>query len=168
MRYWKPFLYVGLLGLLLIVLITVAWQLTLEPAPNIHVRWKPEVSAERRADLEHQFLLVNPENTVGTTWAYDLLDTGEQNVERLVTDPAVDDTHEIDRAAFHVRSDAPAGDSSTWVAYRVPVLRGMASRPRLFSELLWVTAGCFVVAVVGYQRGRKIATREKDEPTGAA
>jgi hypothetical protein len=66
----------------------------------INVRWRPDVTADRRALLEQRFHLANGHQTEGTTWAYDLGDSSFTNVHAIVREPAVDDTAHINRRLF--------------------------------------------------------------------
>ena len=104
---------------------TGAYYLTYEPAPLVRVRWRDGVTAERRAELERQFLLVRPEPHEGRTISYDLLDTSRGNVEALLRTPEVEDTDHIDRAGSFVPFDAPYGESWMWIGHRTPVLRSL-------------------------------------------
>ncbi len=82
--------------------------LSREPAPatvRINVRWKP-ISDEERRDRQSRFSLEGGEPLDGTTWTYALRDTSPGNIESLVRDPLVDDTHGLDRTTFAV-DEAP-------------------------------------------------------------
>ena len=80
------------------------------PAPRVHVRWTAEVTAEERAMLEARYRLTDPvyldseHNEV--TGAYSILDTSSAHLRALVRDPAVADTHAIDRGRFVIADDA--------------------------------------------------------------
>jgi hypothetical protein len=113
----------GALGVLLAF--AGAYYLTHEPAPLVRVRWREGLSAERRAELEHRFLLVRPVPHEGRTMSYDLLDTRRSNVEALLRAPEVEDTAHIDRAEAVVPFDAPYGESWMWIGHRTPVVRGL-------------------------------------------
>ena len=82
--------------------------LSREPAlanARINVRWKP-ISDEERRDGESRFSLAGGEPLDGTTWTYALRDTSTRNIESLVRDPLVDDTHGLDWTTFAV-DEAP-------------------------------------------------------------
>jgi hypothetical protein len=72
----------------------------------IKVRWDPAISAERRAALEAAYSLAQPQFDEGTSYRYVLLDVSEANIRRLVHDPAVLDTHDIDRATYRIAATA--------------------------------------------------------------
>jgi len=107
-----------------------AYYLTYEPAPLVRVRWREGVIAERRAELEHRFLLVRPVPHEGRTMSYDLLDTRESNIEALLGASEVEDTDHINRAEAIVPFDAPYGESWMWIGYRVPVVRSLLASLR--------------------------------------
>jgi hypothetical protein len=78
--------------------------------PYINVRWAPEVGAAERAGLERQYGLADPADRGSTTWTYRLEDTSRGNVERIVRDERVIDTHGIDRRTFTVAAP-PASEA---------------------------------------------------------
>ena len=67
----------------------------------INVRWTTTDAAERQ-DREARYHLSEGTTADGATWTYVLGDTSRANIESLVRDPLVDDTHGIDRAGFDV------------------------------------------------------------------
>jgi hypothetical protein len=136
----------GLCGLAGLVLLAGAYAATLERAPRIRVLWRDGVTAPQQAALEATYLLRNPRDRLPEgSLAYDLLDTSGTNIRRLVDDPAVADTNDIDRHAYVVEPGTDRGGEWTWVAYRVPGLRVAWVRWTLI--LLLATA-----AVVGLRR----------------
>jgi hypothetical protein len=68
---------------------------------EVNVRWKPASDDERRA-RESKYRLTSGTAVEGTTWRYHLQDVSRENIESLVRDPLVEDTHGIDRATFDV------------------------------------------------------------------
>jgi hypothetical protein len=108
---------------LVLLVFAGAYYMTYEPAPNVRVRWRDGVTAERRAEAERRFLLVRPVPYEGRTMAYDLLDISRNNVKALVAHPDIEDTHYIDRAESLVPFGAPYGESWMWIANRTPFLR---------------------------------------------
>ena len=80
----------------------VALSRTPVPATvRINVRWHL-IAEEARRDGESQFSLAAGEPLDSTTWTYALRDTSSGNIESLVRDPRVDDTHGVDRTNFTV------------------------------------------------------------------
>ncbi len=63
------------------------------------------VYAQQRRDREVRYRLVAGRLVEGTTWTYVLRDVSRANIESLVRDPLVDDTHGLSRATF--TADAP-------------------------------------------------------------
>ena len=78
-------------------------------APRVHVRWVDGISEAQRTALERQFSLVERRHREGSTWEYDLANPSTSTIQALVGEPAVDDTHYIDRANSRVTADAPIG-----------------------------------------------------------
>ena len=82
----------------------------------MHVRWAPDVDEATRQGAERRYSLSHGELLEGRTWGYTLSDLSAANVRALVSDPAVEDTQDIDRAAFRASPSAerrpyPASDS---------------------------------------------------------
>ena len=74
---------------------------------RIHVQWAPTVGDAARLQLERRYRLAGFEPREDRTFGYALTDRSYDNIRNLVLDPAVGDTHEIDRIAFRVESSAP-------------------------------------------------------------
>jgi len=75
-----------------------------DPEPRVYVRWSAQIGEADRARLEETYHLADPAFQEERTWLYVILDPSSENVRALVTDAAVDDTHDIDRASFEVES----------------------------------------------------------------
>lgn len=87
-------------------------------APSVHVRWMPGTPVYKRRALEMRYELTNPGRIGENTFAYDLVDTSRENIEALVRDPAVADTHDIDRSRYTLSPTVPAGSTRHWFAHR--------------------------------------------------
>lgn len=125
------------------VLLTLAatYYLTYEPSPRVGIQWRPGITAERRAELERRFRLVNPGLEDGRPM-YDLLDTSRQNLEALVNERDVADTDRVSRERFEIPFDVPYGTSWMWAAHRTPIVRVAGAVPVLVSIcLLLLVAG---------------------------
>jgi hypothetical protein len=70
------------------------------PGGRVHVRWQPAVDAATRQRLESQYRLADPEQLDGLTWRYDLIEPRPDTIRAIVNDPAVADTHDINREAY--------------------------------------------------------------------
>lgn len=66
----------------------------------IHVRWAPDTDGGIRRELEEQLGLTGGVLRGDTTWGYVLHDVSRDNIRALVTDPAVEDTHQLHRTAY--------------------------------------------------------------------
>ena len=85
----------------------VLWLTFGERPVSIHVRWAPTIDDAARLQLEQRYQLARAELREDRTFAYALTDRSRDNIRSLVLDPAVEDTHEIDRTAFRVGDAAP-------------------------------------------------------------
>jgi len=63
----------------------------------VHVRWQSSITERLREDLEARFRLADGEKLDEYTWRYDLIDPSRENIRALLIEPAVADTHNIDR-----------------------------------------------------------------------
>ena len=139
-----------LLGLLTGITTWVRSQ-TLERAAQINVRWVAGVGEELRETLTERYLLTKPEqrdlaDVNQNTWTYYLLDTSSENIQALVEDPAIDDTHHLDRGAFKVSETALWGDGDTWAVHQVRFLRRVPWLVWPTIPVLWISTllACFV------------------------
>jgi hypothetical protein len=62
-----------------------------------NIRWRATLAADDRRQREAQYGLSDGEFREGSTWRYRLEDTTRENVAALIRDPAVEDTHGVDR-----------------------------------------------------------------------
>jgi hypothetical protein len=81
----------------------------LQLGPIVNVRWDAAVGDEdiRRAERRHGLTRYNYKEE--RTWQYALSRWSPAALEQLVTDPAVADTHGIDRLTFALQVPAPGG-----------------------------------------------------------
>ena len=66
----------------------------------VHVRWTAPMDEGLRRELEERFRLTDGDLLNERTWGYVLTDVSRDNIRMLVTDPAVEDTHQLHRTAF--------------------------------------------------------------------
>jgi hypothetical protein len=86
-----------------VIVTAFAWGILslIGPAgPVIHVRWKPAVTDAQRVALERQFRLKHSVHSDGTTWKYELADSSTANVQAIVHNEYVEDTHRLDRIRY--------------------------------------------------------------------
>ena len=83
-----------------------AVAITFERAPLIHVRWAASVDDAARAELEQRFALTHAHRDTERTWIYALTSTSTDTIQAIVTSPAVDDTHHLDRQSFRISPTA--------------------------------------------------------------
>ena len=75
---------------------------------EVNVRWAATIDDAARFQLEQRYTLARPDPQGDRTFSYALTDRSLENISNLVRDPAVEDTHQIDRSAFRVESSAPS------------------------------------------------------------
>jgi hypothetical protein len=80
----------------------------LRPEAWINVRWSPSVTAGRRVAIENRHGLDHGVSIGDGTWTYAVRDRTEASLLALVGDPAVEDTHGIDRATGRLVTPPPA------------------------------------------------------------
>lgn len=114
-------------------------------APRVNVRWTAELTDAERKDVEQKFRLLDGEQRDTSTWAYDLGDPAPATVKALVSHPAIEDTHYIDRAAGTVSGDAPRGKTmliqsgpSAWRDSRVVEWLGLFGLSSVVVSLIWL------------------------------
>ena len=76
----------------------------------VNIRWAPHATDEERAAVAARYDLLDGVQHDDRTWRYILANTGQANVQALLLDPAVEDTHGIDRVsgAMIERRSAPS------------------------------------------------------------
>ncbi len=77
----------------------------------VNIRWAPHATGEQRAAAAARYDLVEGVQHDGATWRYILANTGEANVQSLLRDPVIEDTHGIDRLSG-ATIERPAARSS--------------------------------------------------------
>jgi hypothetical protein len=70
------------------------------PGGRVHVRWQASVDTATRQRLEAQYRLADREQLDDHTWRYDLIDPRTDTIRAIVNDPAVADTHDINRDGY--------------------------------------------------------------------
>ena len=117
-------------------------QVTRGPRPVfIHVRWAPNVDETIRQESEQRYSLSEGELLDGRTWGYTLSDSSRTNIGALVSDAAVEDTQDIQRATFRVSPSAE----------RLPY--PPTSHPWIPVGLRVVTVLCLFIGLIGISFG---------------
>ena len=122
MQYRSLVRAVAVVAASILLALSLAYDLTYEPAPQIRIKWREGVAPERRAELERRFRIVNPQ-PFEERLTYDLLDTRRSNIEAIVRERAIYDTDDINQHDFSLPVDYRYGSSWMWIVYRIPVLR---------------------------------------------
>lgn len=111
---------------------------------TVHVRWQPSVTEPERQEAEARFRLADGERLDQDTWRYDLIDPSRDNIRALVLEPAIADTHNIDRP------NNALDPSASRTARRQRFLQGdrvVASADRLAIALAGAAALLTLIAV---------------------
>ena len=75
--------------------------------PRIDIRWAQSLESNEQLRWEEEFGLVRGRQSDDRTWSYELLDSGQEQIRSLITNPAVEDTHGIDRGSLTPPSRPP-------------------------------------------------------------
>jgi len=137
-----------LIGGIALLALAGALHLTLrltfgDRAAYVHVRWAPSADTATREQIERAHGLAPVEFREQRTWGYFLTDQSTGNIRGLVRDPAVEDTHNIDRATFRITRAAPRGEYPTdrpaWIAGLLEFL----TRASLLGAVVALATGLF-------------------------
>jgi hypothetical protein len=77
--------------------------------PVVNVRWQPDASEARIVEAEELHGLIRLELNSPQSWRYMLTGWSASDLEALVRDPLIADTHGIDRSTFALQVPAPTG-----------------------------------------------------------
>jgi hypothetical protein len=80
---------------------------------QVNVRWASALPEADRRSLESRYRLLDPEHREGSTWRYRVEDLTPEEIRALLADPAVEDTHGLDRhdgELIDPAADAPPDD----------------------------------------------------------
>ena len=94
---------------LLLVAISLPIAARLAAGPRgavVHVRWQSSVDPAARSSIVERLGLTDGQRQDEQTWRYDLIEASRDRIRALVLDPAVADTHYIDRAAYSIDPSA--------------------------------------------------------------
>ena len=142
---------VGVVGL---VSMRVAYDLTYEPAPAVRVEWRKGIADWRRKWFEIEYRLEDPQAPHGMSYAYVLFDTRPSNIRALVTNRWVAGTGDIDRTKFEVPWVTWQETSEfTWIADRIPLLR--------YRTIRWAVISIFLGMILV---GARLCPRRFNEP----
>lgn len=75
--------------------------------PRVNIRWAGEPADDARQGLEQRHELLSPEHVEESTWSYVLPSEDREYLARLIDDPAVADTHGLDRAGRRLETQTP-------------------------------------------------------------
>lgn len=88
--------------------------------PRVNVRWAADLSDDARRSLEQKHELLSPEHVEESTWSYVLPHEDRDYLAKLIDDPAVADTHGLDRAGRKLEVPTPA---YVRLQHKLPIVR---------------------------------------------
>jgi hypothetical protein len=83
--------------------------------PTINVRWVPGLTGEQRSATEDELSLVWHEPKEPGTANYFVIDASQQNLQRIVVHPLIEDTAFINRSSFVLERQPSA---RMWVGHQ--------------------------------------------------
>ena len=81
----------------------------LRHGPVVNVRWKAGTSNDEIVEAERRHGILRGDPNSPMTWQYELTRWSASDLEQIVKDPLVADTHHIDRSRFLLQVPAPRG-----------------------------------------------------------
>lgn len=129
--------------------------------PLTTVRWNPEVTAERRAAIESQYSLRTVRAIDDRAWQYVLVDRSPDTLKRLMADPAVAGTTNIDGEGRILR-EPPWSVVRRWL--HVPVMESPLLN--LNNATIWLYDVLFLTPFIA--AGLLVFRGRRDNPDGEA
>ena len=122
-RWRSARLWAAMVALVLVLIALLEIAIT---GPRVTVLWRADMAPAERLALERRYDLQGPEpqSDAPGTWQYRLGDWSRENVERLVRDPAAEDTGYIDRSTFTAEDPAVRVSLRPWLAVSAQNVRG--------------------------------------------
>ena len=132
-------------SLLLALAISAAGTRFIAPLhPQISVRWQVGLTESERVEVERRLGLQPVRLESPDTWRYELTNASRDTIEAIVTDPAVDDTHFVNRQTFDLSDDAPRSlRRPSALAQRWPVITAMLDAGPILFNILGAIAALF-------------------------
>jgi hypothetical protein len=150
--------------------VTFDWSaplLTIAPArePRVNVRWADGTSDERRATLEGTHGLEKGEHVDGPTWSYVVAYRDRARIGALIDDPAVADTHGINRVTRELAIVEPLYlRVQRWLPiFRIHLAPGVFTRENAlawFYYVTWLIPVAGVALLLGLVRRRHVERPE--------
>ena len=134
-------LWLALAAALLVLVAVLEVTVT---GPRVTVLWRSDIAPSDRLALERRYDLQDgePQSDTPGAWQYNLGNRSRENVERLVRDPAAEDTGYIDRAAFTAEDPDVRVSIRPWLAAAGQALSTGAD---VLQRSVWRVAGSGMV-----------------------
>ena len=134
---------------------------------RVNVRWVPSLSDDVRHQLERQHGLTSPERIEDSTWSYGLTHEDRAGIGALIDEPAVADTHGIDRATreLTVKESRYVRMQRQFPLLRLRVVPGLFSSDNAWAWFYYFT---LVIPFAGLVLVGVLLWRERIDRTEAA
>ena len=106
--------------------------------PRINIRWTPETTTPSRSAAEQSLQLTGARLEGGRTWSYDVRDPSRAHIERIVRDPAVEDTAGIARELMTLTPEGPPLRAWLQIHFEQPPVSWLAASWRIAGPALCV------------------------------
>jgi hypothetical protein len=115
--------------------------------PRVNVRWASDLTDEARESLERKHELLSPEHVEESTWSYVLPHEDREYLAKLIDDPAVADTHGLDRAGRKLEVATPAYVrlQHAWPIVRLRIASGVFNNA---NALAWFYYSAFFLPLI--------------------
>jgi len=129
--------------------------------PVVNVRWKAGTSNEEIVEAEQRHGIRRGDPNSPMTWQYELTRWSPTDLEQIVKDPLVADTHHIDRSRFLLQVPAPRGPMTMLIHLYGPGdgLRLQANSFVALFYLVWIAPVAAAGALALTWRNASPATR---------
>jgi hypothetical protein len=105
--------------------------------PVVNVRWKAGTSDEEIVKAEDRHRIIRGDPNSPMSWQYELMRWSATDLEQLVKDPLVADTHHIDRSRFILQVPAPRGPMA-WLVHLYGPADGLRLQANAFVALFYL------------------------------
>jgi hypothetical protein len=108
--------------------------------PRVNVRWVADLPDDARRSLEQKHELLSPQHVEESTWSYVLPSEEREYLAKLIDDPAVADTHGLDRAGRYLEVPTPryVRLQHEWPIVRTRIAAGLFNSANALSWFYYV------------------------------
>lgn len=133
--------------------------------PRVNVRWAGDLSDEARGRLEQTHELLSPQHIEESTWSYVLPHEDREYLAKLIDDPAVADTHGLDRAGRTLEVVTPGYVrlQHEWPIVRTRIATGLFNNANALAWFYYVALllPLIAAAMLGWQTWKGGISKEE-------